>query len=186
MWKTTKQIGYSRVFKSETEKIRTKIIKYLEEKGTSSIIDIGCGTDKLTTDAFGVDGRNVDGVDFVLQGGEIFNLKYAIAVDSPYGHRLPFSIVYSSHCLEHLPDDVSTLKSWMKLMADDGYMILYLPDDRWYDNSQNPEHLQIYTYPEFIKRFEKGNDLDFLTIVESGEDHGFDRYSFYVVLRKAV
>jgi len=164
------------IYHSETAKIRHRIDKYLFEK---SVIDIGCGPDKVTLDAFGVDGRPLNGIDYVTKArNEIYHL------DSILDKR--FDVVFSSHVLEHLKRDVHALKSWSNLLNPDGVMLLYLPDDDWYDNDTNPEHVQRYKYVDFVRRFDQFGDIDFLDVIEHWPDVGKDRYSFFVACKKRI
>lgn len=156
------------MFTSETQKIRPIIQKHL----TGLIVDIGCGHDPVTPDAFGIDCRKFPHVKHVTR-----NLD-RLSQELP---EMRADVVYSSHCLEHFADDEAALRDWANLLKPDGLLILYLPDDRHYDNGKNPEHLQRYTYPQFLSEFLPRFEL---TVVESGEDFGPDRYSFYVVLRR--
>lgn len=175
-----KSIGYSKVYASETAKIRPKLEVWFERFGIKSVIDIGCGADKLTTEAFGVDGRALPGVNYVTKGlDDIYNLY-----DLIYPITGKVKIVYSSHTLEHLSDDVKALNNWVQLTDDDGIVFLYLPDDQFYANDTNPEHVQRYAYKEFVDRFSLDGDLSHFDLVDHGPDVGFDRYSFYVVFKR--
>lgn len=156
---------------SETEKIRPVIKKYL----TGRIMDIGCGQDKVSQDAYGIDARKFPHTDFVT-----FDL-YGLDQQIPH-LRKSMDVVYSSHVLEHIPNDVAAINEWSKFLKIGGYIILYLPDDRWYDNEANHEHIRSFTYPQFLRFFKRA--FDHLEVVESGEHHGNDLYSFYIVARK--
>lgn len=161
------------MFKSETEKILPKIKPYLKGK----VIDIGAGHDKVTPDAFGVDARQFPHINYIT------NNLYDLHLQLPK-HVGIYDVVYSSHTLEHIPDDIRAIKEWLMLLKKGGHIILYLPDDRWYDNESNPEHIRSFTYPQFLRFFKRA--VPEAVVVESGEDFGDDRYSFYLVARKEV
>lgn len=156
------------MYKSETAKIKPRIEKYL----TGSIIDIGCGNDKVASDAYGVDGRALPGVNLVVR----FLNDLAKHL---YGKQ--FDVVYSSHCLEHMPDDVACLRDWIEIVKPGGLLILYLPDIRFY-REQNPEHYQSYAYEEFMRKMK----INFpnIQVVDSGMDLGPEKYSFFCVFKK--
>lgn len=157
---------------SETQKIKPKIDKYLN----GNIIDIGCGKHKITPEATGVDQVDHYGVvNYVTN-----HLDQLASVRPEWVGN--FDVVYSSHCLEHVKDDLVSLKEWVSLLKPGGYLILYLPDDDHYDNDSNPEHLQRYTYLQFMK--DKFLQLENVIEVESGPHIGYDCYSFYVVGKK--
>lgn len=170
-------------FYSETEKIREKFMPYLKGR----VADIGCGGDKIIKSAIGIDGRPLDGVDIVTS--DLYNLS---KIDGLAGS---FNTVHSSHTLEHLIDDTSALLDWSKLLVGGGYLTLYLPDGSKYDNNTNPEHARDYRYDQFLFYFKRvfcgelmghtGSILPpIFQIIESGEDFGDDRYSFYIIAQK--
>ncbi|MBK9392095.1 MAG: methyltransferase domain-containing protein [Bacteroidetes bacterium] len=159
-------------FISETQKIRSKIAKYLNGK----VADIGCGHDPVIPDAFGIDCRPFPHVKHITR-----NLN---KISEELGELAgAFDVVYSSHCLEHFHDDIGALSDWVRMAKDGGYIILYLPDDRFYRNDLNPDHVQRYEHESFVESFLP--KISGATLVESGPDVGDDRYSFYVVLKKS-
>lgn len=173
---------------SETDKIRDILNpKYLEGK----VVDIGCADHKIKPDAIGVDGRLMDGVDIALSSREgIYHLS---AVHFKDIHNC--DAVFSSHCLEHLKDDYAALDDWYKIIKKGGYLILYLPDGRYYNNKENEEHFRDYTYEGFMFFFQRafcGDAKDYegnyyppyFRLIESGLDIGNDKYSFYIVAQK--
>lgn len=161
---------------SETAKIREKVLKYCQGK----VVDIGCGTDKITPDAIGVDFRATPAVSIRLGRLEdIYRLSEVLKE-----HVGTVDAVFSSHCLEHIPSDFEALRDWIKLLKVGASIVLYLPDDRFYDNLWNVEHFHCYYYEVFKRRFEAffGQSM---RVVESGGDVGDDRYSFFIVAQKA-
>jgi predicted SAM-dependent methyltransferase len=87
-------------------------------------------------------------------------------------------VVFSSHTLEHIADWKAALASWGKLLKPTGLLILYLPDERHYNNFTNAEHLQSWNYMEWKANVPWGE------IVESGEHFTDGAYSFYFVLKR--
>ena len=162
-------------FYSETEKIRPRVLKYLE--GAESILDYGCGGDKIVPHATGIDLRPLPGVNVVTKNVEDIYDVLPLSL-----HRGGQDVIYSSHFLEHVKDDRRLMNSWINLLKPGGFLILYLPDDKIYDNSSNPEHLHVYTHDTFIEEFiPKFSGLE---IVDHDVDYGDDRYSFFCVCRK--
>lgn len=167
---------------SESAKIRERITKYLSGK----IVDIGCGSEKITPDAIGIDGRTMGHVSMVIDHLDSFSVEMYGTAD----------VAFSSHVLEHTEDDYKTLQEWTKLIKPGGLLILYLPDGRYYDNYTNPEHFRDYTYEQFMLFFRRafcGEGRNFrgeatpkiYDLVEHGMDVALpDKYSFYVVARK--
>lgn len=174
-------------YSSEAAKVRDMphVMKYV----VGSIIDLGCGPDKVTPEAFGVDGRDLPGVDYITD-----SMIHDIV--SPLAMRVgKVDTVFSSHFLEHLRDQFWALINWRELLKDGGHLVLYLPDGRHYDNKENLEHMIDMNYDDFMFWFKrsfcgegkdfKGNHLPKLfELVDSGMDVGEDRYSFYLIAKK--
>jgi len=77
-------------------------------------------------------------------GANEWPLPGAIPVDSKHGGdamNLPgseFDFVFSSHCLEHLPNPIAALDHWIASLRDGGVLFLYLPHpDMTYWRPQN-------------------------------------------------
>jgi SAM-dependent methyltransferase len=168
-------------YMSEAAKVRDMpdVMKYI----TGRIADLGCGHDKITPDAIGYDGRSLDGVDKNDVWMSVEDCK-------------SFDTVFSSHFLEHVPDPYLYILNWHLSLKDGGHLVLYLPDAKYYDNYRNPEHMYNWSYTDFLFWFTrsfcgegknyKGEFLPKLfELVDSGMDVGIDKYSFFLIARKA-
>lgn len=168
---------------SETEKIFPIIEKHI----SGYVLDIGCGTHKVTPDAIGIDGRSTECVGMLKQGLSKFEEHMYGVADT----------VFSSHVLEHMEDDYETLKEWTKLLKPGGKLILYLPDGDYYDNDLNLEHIRNYNFKSFMMFFRRafcGEGKDFkgeflpkiYDLISSGSDVNLQdqRYSFFLVAQK--
>lgn len=162
-------------YPSETAKVRSKILPYI--KDSDVVIDIGCGTDLIVPHAFGVDSRDLPTVKLVTN--DLANLKYKL----PTIDMGKIAVVFSSHCLEHFSDITKAVDDWISLIKDGGYLALYLPDDRYYRNIDNPEHIHTFVMEVFMRWFQ-ATFSDKMNIVECGPDVGPDRYSFYLIGQK--
>src|ERR1700722_11359160 len=69
-------------------------------------------------------------------------VSQAVGVDLDYegydGLHLPFDdctqdAVYSSHCLEHIDDDVGALRDWFRVLKIGGYLVLTVPHQYLYE-----------------------------------------------------
>ena len=161
--------------------------KYLEGHGA----DIGCGSSKLSHHAIGVDGRDLEGVDIITSDPSgLYPFKNGSGV-------MPNTLdyIYSSHFLEHWHNPLSMISNWWTYIKLGGFLVLYLPDGRYYSNENNPEHLYDWNYESFLFFFKRcfcgeGKDFkgDFLPkffeVIESGVDLRPDCYSFYLVAQK--
>lgn len=95
-------------------------------------IDIGCGTDPVSTTAKPFDIQHGD-------ANEI--LRY---VDDQ------FDYVFSSHCLEHMHKPPQAVRDWWELVRPGGVMILIVPDEDLYEQGLfpsrfNPDHKATFT-----------------------------------------
>jgi len=66
--------------------------------------------------------------------------------------------IFSSHCLEHVPDWVSTLIYWTEKIKSGGVLFLYLPhyDQRYWRPWNNRKHHHVFI-PEFLVDFMQEN-----------------------------
>jgi SAM-dependent methyltransferase len=95
-------------------------------------IDIGCGPDPVTPDA-----RRFDVAD-----GDASHITRFV-------HE-QFDFVYSSHCLEHLPDPRGALQEWWQLVKPGGHLFFTVPDEDLYEQGVfpsrfNPDHRATFT-----------------------------------------
>ncbi len=83
-------------------------------------IDIGCGPDPVRPEALGFDQGQGDAADILnyVQG--------------------EFDYVYSSHCLEHMPDPRKALLDWWQLVRPGGHLFLVVPDEDLYEQGVFP------------------------------------------------
>lgn len=88
--------------------------------------------------------------------------------------------IFSSHCLEHLPDWVAAIDYWHTKLQDGGIMFLYLPhpvQEYWLPHN-NRKHLHVL-FPDMIAKMltDRGWNNVFVT--------GYDlNYSYYAVAEK--
>lgn len=82
------------------------------------------------------------------------------ALNLPNPGKLDF--VFSSHCLEHLPNWVDALDYWFDCLKPGGLVFLYLPnmDDQEYwqpwNNRKHIHYLTPHILDEYFKRSDKG------------------------------
>jgi len=54
-----------------------------------------------------------------------------------------FDFVHSSHCLEHLHDPFQGLKNWLRVIKDDGYLVVTVPDEDLYEQGVFPSKFNL-------------------------------------------
>ncbi len=176
-----------------------RALEFMERLGLrpllfGQIVDLGCGPEPVLPGATGVNCDAMPGV--TLPGGGPGPRVMRGNVD-PSSGDLPvllgqenFDVVFSSHALEHMPSPIRyTLEHWLRLVRPGGRMILYLPDERYYQfdpgepEIRNPEHLHYLTMDtfEWYALQVRGVTLEHLS-PDVDVRHG--RYSFLAVFRK--
>ncbi len=153
--------------------------KYLHGFG----IDIGCGNDLLKI----TDGKVVP---FDKQDGDA---QYLPDTDSEL-----FDFVYSSHCLEHMVDVPTALKSWVRVLKPEGYLYFVVPDYLFYEkhcwpSRFNEDHKQTFSSTLIRKQVGRTNhwhiptDLaKLLTNLGCNVIESFDEFDGYDFNRGAV
>ncbi len=96
--------------------------------------------------------------------------------------RLPtrefgWDFIFSSHCLEHLPDPIGALLHWKERLRAGGVLCLYLPhpEMRYWNTTRNRQHLHEW---EPVQMARIVRDLGFVDVIHSERDLA---WSFAVV-----
>lgn len=159
---------------NEAAKVKWDLIPYTTGRG----LDLGCGQFKTFEHFTGVDNGHHwgnKGVDVMVETCE----KLDIFADSS------FDFVFSSHLLEHIVNTEATLKEWMRVIKNDGYLILYLPHKDFYPNvgqdGANPDHKHDFVPDDIIRFMKKCGSWDLIENEERNEGY---EYSFFQVYQK--
>lgn len=174
---------------SEAAKIRSVVFPLMENK---SVLDIGCGDEKIVPWAVGVDSgiewdRTPKGADFILPVDPEHG-KDLLAGLQGKGQPVLYDVVFSSHTLEHIRSPIlETLRFWLSMVKPGGKLALYLPDETYYiydsgnRTARNPAHVHYLTLQTFVWYLWQLKEV----VVDSLKlDVGPDRYSFLAVLSK--
>lgn len=108
-------------------------------------------------------------------GASIWPLSGAIPIELRAGGDAmnlpegPFDYVFSSHCLEHLPDPISALEHWRSRIKPGGTLFLYLPhpDMEYWRPQHCRKHLHQW-WPQDMARIV--TDLGFVNVLHSERD----------------
>lgn len=102
-----------------------------------------------------------------------------IDINLPGGHSAlnlpaengPVDYIFSSHCLEHIPDWTRVLDYWHDHLKHGGTLFLYLPDysQKYWRPWNNTKHVNILT-PEYLR--------DYLTAATRNENGEFTAYKW--------
>lgn len=90
------------------------------------------------------------GKDPVFPNVRRFDIEHGDAANITKHVREDFDFVFSSHCLEHLPDPASALQEWWKLVRPDGHLFFIVPDEDLYEqgvfpSTRNADHKATFT-----------------------------------------
>jgi len=165
VWKLETSDGY------EQRKVRPKIAELL----FGTILDVGCGSEKIVPGAVGVDLGGAADLKTDLSA------PFALSVFSS-GF---FDVVFSSHCLEHMhfPDEL--LREMYRVTKTNGRIILYLPHKDLYPNigkeGANPDHKHDFYPEDILKLLESIGSFHLERCEVCGEEN---EYSFLIIARK--
>lgn len=146
--------------KSETAKIRDIISQYINGVG----LDTGCGCDKVTPKAIGIDNLDYTHV----------NIK-TFVIDLHWFTNESMDYVYSSHFLEHTKNPNEILLEMCRVLCNNGYLILYLPDRDLY-TVPNSDHLHMFKSSDIINMLPKNFKIE--KIIENHD------WSFLIIAKK--
>lgn len=81
----------------------------------------------------------------------------------------PFDYIFSSHCLEHLPNPVAALEHWITRIRPGGVLFLYLPhpDMEYWLPQNNRKHLHVWQPADMAKML---RDLGLNGVIHSERD----------------
>jgi ADP-heptose:LPS heptosyltransferase/SAM-dependent methyltransferase len=158
----------------EVKKVRPRVLSYCQGLG----IDIGCGPEKITKKAIGVDAPE-SGADVCVDLSDTDALS--MFADGS------FDYVFSSHCLEDFALPEPILAEWWRLVKPGGVLILYGPDPDFYPKvgtaGANPNHKLDMYWPDvwrILKKFGNAKKVHGSRHNESNE------YSWLLVVRKTA
>lgn len=179
---------------SEAAKIRATVMPYLEGK---SVLDLGCGDEKIVPWAVGVDDASEWGPGALRPDIQSGIDPSCLAMLLEKIRAMSVDVVFSSHALEHMCASVREVVScWLNFVKIGGHLILYVPDERYYvydpkdSRFRNPAHRHLLTplvMEWHMLHLECLGVLAIDKIQERHRDTGFpDEYSTLLVMRRLL
>ncbi len=120
------------------QKIRDEEWKFLidEIPVNAHFLDVGCGAGYAMARAFSDKNCTVVGIDpepgahgvgrFIKDLVSISNIQKGFAENLPFEDQ-KFDVVFSSHVLEHVEDEIQSLKEMKRVLKNDGILIIGMP-----------------------------------------------------------
>jgi SAM-dependent methyltransferase len=166
-----KQDGELIAFKDFPQEIhpeRLWVLRHLMDPIGVTIVDVGCGSHKTISEAFGVDVMPVTDLQASLD-------------DLPFEND-SVDVIISRHSLEHVLDPIKALREWYRVLRKDGRVVIVLPDEAAVPTMQpalsGGMHLHAYDMASFRNLVELTNLFDVEKIEVVLED-----WSFGAILR---
>ncbi|OPZ93645.1 MAG: Glycosyl transferase family 2 [Firmicutes bacterium ADurb.Bin419] len=167
--------------------ITTHLKSTFEEYCHGLGVDFGCGKDKVSPNAIGVDFKNAYNIDTFHENASDFNGPWESYIDE---HEYPhLDFIYSSHLLEDYVNPYFILEQWSRILLDGGYLILVLPIEKLYREYSSDKNESI----NYAHKFQWSGAQDFVESMPLSLSRIYDviafdgpilNYSFYVVLQK--
>lgn len=159
--------------RAEVDHCRPRILKYCRGQG----LDLGCGNVKIKPDAIGIDLMETEAMDMKLDARMLSQY--------PDGH---FDFVFSSHLLEELANTEATLKEWLRIIKDGGYLVLYQVDSEYYyplgHPNCNPHHKHHFSWESLWEKFKEIGAGVELVHHQRYAPEPYQEWSFELVVRK--
>lgn len=138
------------------------IMPFAKEVCTMNGFDIGCHSKKWAL-------PGAVPIDIVFNNGfDAYNLPKCFA-------KGEVNYIFSSHCLEHLPNWVTALDYWIDTISPGGVLFLYLPhyDQEYWRPWNNHKHIHAL-HPQVLRDyFENKNRVNDLYITGADLNHSF-------------
>lgn len=122
--------------------------------------------------------------EWAFPGSMPIDIAFNDGYDAMHLPKTNVDYIFSSHCLEHIPNWVDVLEYWYNILKPGGILFLYLPhyDQEYWRPWNNKKHLNIFTreiiqdwmiHKKFINIFYSDKDLNhsFMIVGEKINKH---------------
>lgn len=163
--------------------VRPWVSKYCEGTG----VDFGCGHEKITPNAIGVDFKNAYNSPIYHETVADFYGAWEDYISQNEHQHLDF--IYSSHLLEDYKNPYFILEQWSRILNVGGYLILVLPIEKLYREYSNKNNEEL----NYAHQYQWSGSQDFVNSMPLSLSRIYDvvykkevvcDYSFMIVLQK--
>lgn len=141
---------------------RDRVLQHLKNLAPCRVLDIGCGPGALLSElsALGYDAYGVDSSEMALAlgrhlQGQSPKMKLQAQLDESW--KGTFDLILSFEVIEHLQDDIGTMREWHQYLKPGGRMILSTPahPSRWNAADEWAGHVRRYEREQLVQAVEK-------------------------------
>jgi len=148
-----------------------KLIKQLNLKKNSKILEIGCSGGPLIKNLKENQFTEVHGIDIskkainICKQGGLKNVKVMNGSNMQFQDN-EFDLIIASDILEHIKDDISALSEWRRILKPCGRLIIFVPafNFLWSNHDEINHHYRRYSKSQLKKRLKKaGYHIEYIS-----------------------
>lgn len=141
-----------------------KLIKKINAKSHSAILDVGCGGGHLIKFLERKGFKKISGIDISNRAVErckkrgIKDVFVEDGAETKFDDKM-FDIIIADNVLEHIKDENVALNEWNRILKKNGRLIVFVPafSFLWSQHDERCHHYRRYSKSALIKALEKAN-----------------------------
>lgn len=107
-----------------------EIIKWIKGYNISfesKILDVGAGNGEYLQEYKNIGFKNLTGIDPYIEKDQVFDNGFKILKKNIHDVDGSFDLIIASHTLEHIEDQIGTLRQFYRLLQKDGILLIRIP-----------------------------------------------------------